>query len=223
MKSRELEIQFAGHRLLLDPSGALWWPDQRLLVVSDLHFEKSTFLARHGSFIAPYDTQDTLERLEALIAQYRPDALMLLGDSFHDRHAWLRLDPSLRARIEALHTSLTCHWIEGNHDAPMKDHPLGAFITAREIEGILFTHEYAACAQPQIIGHYHPKVRFSLRGKKVRGPCFVHTETLLIMPSFGSYTGGLDVHHEALRTITGDAAHYYLIQQNGVYPVSLLK
>ena len=60
MKSRELEILFGGQRLTLDPSGAIWWRDAQTLIVSDLHLEKSTFLAHHGSLIAPYDTQDTL-------------------------------------------------------------------------------------------------------------------------------------------------------------------
>lgn len=218
------EIALGGHRLLLDPSGALWWHDQRTLVVSDLHFEKSTYLASRGSLIAPYDTHDTLERLEKLIAHYQPAELILLGDSFHDRQAWLRLDGALRERIEAMHRSLErCSWIEGNHDAPMKDHPLGSFLATRELNGLLFMHEYEPIEQPRIIGHYHPKIRFSLRGKKVSGPCFVHAGNLLIMPSFGSYTGGLDVRHEALRAITGDDAQYYLIKGGGVYPLALLR
>ena len=60
------EIAFHGHRLHAMPSGALYWPAQALLCVSDLHFGKSERLARRaGSLLPPYETRDTLTRLDA--------------------------------------------------------------------------------------------------------------------------------------------------------------
>ena len=77
-------LQVAGAALLADPDGALYWPEEKLLVVADLHLEKGSSYARHGQMLPPYDTRDTLGRLEAEVAALAPRALVLLGDSFHD-------------------------------------------------------------------------------------------------------------------------------------------
>jgi len=63
MSSAEHRITFAGHSMVLNGHGVLYWPDQGLLVASDLHLEKGTFFAQRGSALPPYDTLDTLERL----------------------------------------------------------------------------------------------------------------------------------------------------------------
>jgi len=213
-----LDIQFGGHALVLDASAALYWPEERILVASDLHLEKATFLAQHGSFIAPYDTLDTLERLEARIHHYQPRELLLLGDSFHDRHAWARLDISLRERItQLIGTVERSRWIEGNHDVVLLEHGLPVFEAAHVRGGILFTHEYVQTSQPQIIGHYHPKAHVSVRGHKVRGRCFLRGSNLMVMPAFGSFTGGLDCTHPALTALFAEPAQPYLLHKNGVY------
>src|ERR1700679_266508 len=102
MPSPEVCIRFAGHDWLLDARRAVYWPAEETLIVSDLHLEKSTFLSHFGHFIPPYDSHDTLLRLEALIAHYRPKRLLLLGDSFHDRQAFRRLAEPTRLRLLAL-------------------------------------------------------------------------------------------------------------------------
>ena len=38
------------------PEGALWWDDEKLLIVADLHFEKGSSFARRGQLLPPYDT-----------------------------------------------------------------------------------------------------------------------------------------------------------------------
>lgn len=211
-------IRFAGQELVLDASGALWWPQQRMLVVSDLHLEKSTFLARHGSAVAPYDTLDTLERLEALLAQYGPKELLSLGDSFHDREAWMRLDAGLKERLQQLVAKVQhCRWIEGNHDVALAAHTL-RFEANHLREGLLFTHEPDAAAMPQVIGHFHPKAQLSVQGMKLRARCFVQTASQLVMPAFGSYTGGLDVRHAAFQALTqGAPMQLYLLHGETIY------
>ena len=60
-------LHMAGARLMLDPMGALFWPEMRLLVVSDLHLEKGSSFARRGMLLPPWDTHATLDRLAALL------------------------------------------------------------------------------------------------------------------------------------------------------------
>ena len=65
-------IHLAGERLMLDPTGALFWPEQRLLAVSDLHLEKGSSFARRGMLLPPWDTHATLDRLTLLLRRWRP-------------------------------------------------------------------------------------------------------------------------------------------------------
>ena len=78
------EVELAGSRLVVDPAGILWWPAERLLAVSDLHFEKASSFARYGALLPPFDTAATLARLREAIMRYRPRTVLALGDSFHD-------------------------------------------------------------------------------------------------------------------------------------------
>src|SRR6187431_1815340 len=80
-----------GVALAADCAGALYWPDQGLLVVADLHFEKGSSFARRGQLLPPYDTTETLARLTRVIAHYAPRVVIALGDSFHDGDGPARL------------------------------------------------------------------------------------------------------------------------------------
>src|ERR1700678_2849663 len=77
-------VQVAGTTLLADPDGALFWPDEKLLVVADLHLEKGSAFAKRGVLLPPYDTASTLMRLAGLLHRYAPRSVVALGDSFHD-------------------------------------------------------------------------------------------------------------------------------------------
>ena len=78
-------IVVAGVEAVCDPLGALYLPETRLLVVSDLHLEKGAAFARRGMMLPPYDTLATLTVLSAVIARYAPKIVVSLGDNFHDR------------------------------------------------------------------------------------------------------------------------------------------
>ena len=58
-------LRFAGEMFEPLPSGGLYWPARRTLLVADLHFEKMAIFARRGQMLPPYDTGLTLARLEA--------------------------------------------------------------------------------------------------------------------------------------------------------------
>ncbi|MGR3198263.1 MAG: ligase-associated DNA damage response endonuclease PdeM, partial [Paracoccus sp. (in: a-proteobacteria)] len=78
-------FDFGGQRLDARASGGLFWPARRWLVVSDLHLGKSERMARRGgALLPPYETEATLDRLEAEIAATDPDIVVSLGDGFDD-------------------------------------------------------------------------------------------------------------------------------------------
>src|SRR5437016_2167581 len=107
-------IDVAGVSFIADLSGALFWEDQSLLVVSDLHLEKGSSFAARGVLLPPYDTVATLGRLGVVIARHDPGMVIALGDSFHDRDAHQRLSDIDRGAITALQARRDWIWISGN-------------------------------------------------------------------------------------------------------------
>ena len=187
-------LQVNGQVLVPDLSGALWWPAKATLIVADLHFEKGSSFAARGQFLPPYDTAATLEKLEKVVEEFQPTALIALGDSFHDRAAAERVAPEDRARIRRLTAALDLLWIAGNHDPEPPADWGGHVATEAVVESLVFRHE-AEPGRPdgEISGHFHPKACVRVRNKRVSARCFVTDGRRLILPSFGAYTGGLDV------------------------------
>lgn len=187
------DIQLGDHTLSALPSGALWWEAERLLCVSDLHMGKAERIARlGGSMIPPYETGDTLARLDAAIAATRPKTVICLGDSFDDRAAVASMSEEERLWLARLQAGLLWVWIEGNHDPGPMD--LGGTTRAEVERGdIIFRHIASAERPkiPEISGHYHPKAHVQARGRRFSRPAFLSDGHRLILPAFGTYTGGL--------------------------------
>lgn len=193
-------VTVAGVTLAADLSGAVYWEEQRLLVVSDLHLEKGSSYAMRGVLLPPYDTIATLGRLGAVIARHDPKTVIALGDSFHDRDAHQRLSPANRAVLGALQTGRDWIWIAGNHDPALPSDLGGAVASEVAIGAITFRHEPTG-AIGEIAGHLHPKARVSARGRAVERRCFATDGVRAVMPSFGAYTGGLNIRDAAFARI----------------------
>ena len=95
-------LRFAGEMFEPLPSGGLYWPARRTLLVADLHFEKFSSYARRGQLLPPYDTAMTLQRLEADIARTGAAEVIALGDSFHRDEGVASLLDADRLRLAAL-------------------------------------------------------------------------------------------------------------------------
>jgi DNA ligase-associated metallophosphoesterase len=201
-------FSFAGETFLATASGALFWPAQDALLVADLHLEKASWFARLGQFLPPYDSSATLTALAVEVERSGASRLYCLGDSFHDRFGCDRLPASARALLSDFTDRLDWTWILGNHDPGFADRCGGTLAEEAEVAGIILRHEAVRDdPRPEMSGHFHPKLRLHLKGRQVSRRCFVVSPTKLILPAFGSLTGGLDVHHpEIIGHVGRDAA-----------------
>jgi DNA ligase-associated metallophosphoesterase len=215
-------IHLAGERLMLDPAGALFWPARKTLVVSDLHLEKGSAAATRGSLLPPWDTRVTLDRLAALIRHWRPERVVALGDSFHDRGGAGRLQPADQARLLAMTRAARFAWVLGNHD-PLPPEGMGGESLTEWHEGkLLFRHEgMVGAAAGEVCGHHHPKAHIPAKGAVVTRPCFVFDGNRLMLPALGAYTGGLDVRDPAIRNLFPRGGRVFLLGQQRLYSFAL--
>lgn len=152
--------------------------------------------ARLGQFLPPYDSLATLQALAAELDRTGVERLYCLGDSFHDRFGCDRLPASARDLLASLTARLDWVWIVGNHDVGFIDHCGGRIVEEVEVGGIILRHEAVEHdPRPEMSGHFHPKLRLSLKGRSVSRRCFVASRTKLILPAYGALTGGLDAGH----------------------------
>ena len=200
-------ISIAGVAVVADCGGALYWPEEGLLVVADLHLEKGSSFAHRGVFLPPYDTSATLARLGQLIARYAPRCVIALGDNFHDGDGAGRLQDSDRDHLRALQRGRDWIWITGNHDPDPVPGIGGYFPASLAVGALSFRHEPTAKAPDgEVAGHLHPVARVTQRGRTVSRRCFVTSGKQAVMPAFGAYAGGLNIRHSAFAELFGTLA-----------------
>lgn len=218
------QITFGGHDFILDVAGTLYWPSLKTLIFSDLHLEKGSYFAERHQLIPFYDTSDTLHRIEKLIQHYQPQRVICLGDNMHDGKAISRM----RAADMNLLNSISQQfpewiWIIGNHDKGHSTDSVLASIKFAEIltlENITFTHDFLPETSLQIAGHYHPKFSLMISANHISGKCFVVSADKIIMPAFGSFTGGMNVENIVFPKILGtDRFKCYLINDRNIWRV----
>lgn len=214
-------LAVAAVELHADIAGVVFWPEQGLLAVADLHLEKGSSFAERGVLLPPYDTAATLSRLGALIARYAPRAVVALGDSFHDGRGPARLADTDRATLKAMQKGRDWIWITGNHDPEPAGNIGGRFLDVLEVGALTFRHEPGGRDAGEVAGHLHPVARVARRGRAVSRRCFACDGVRLVMPSFGAYTGGLNVRDRAFAEVfptLGFTAHMLGVER--VYPVA---
>ena len=189
-----LRLGVRGVEVVMRCSGALWLAAERMLIVADLHLEKGSAYAARGQMLPPYDTRDTLARLETEVAKLTPDAVVLLGDTFHDRRSEDRLAADDAERLRALAMGRSLIWVVGNHDADGPRGLPGEVADELSLQHLILRHEPRAGLQPgEVAGHLHPCARVASTRGSVRRRCFVSDGDRLIVPAFGAYAGGLNI------------------------------
>ncbi len=185
-------------QIVFDVSGCVYLHSLKILVISDLHYGKSLSFFEEGNMIPPYDLDETIKNLNQVVLKYNPLKLVFLGDNFHDNHTLKNLSPVYLDKLNSLINNIETIWIEGNHDYNLKNKKKikGNFQNYYYVKNYEFVHiksEVNEFNNLQFSGHYHPKTTFKINGVNFQFKCFVLTKNFCILPSFGTYTGGLDI------------------------------
>jgi DNA ligase-associated metallophosphoesterase len=202
-------------------AGALYWEDERTLLVADLHLEKGAAFAALGMLLPPYDTRATLDRLTKVIDAVQPARVVALGDSFHRSDSAANLPRDDLATLLTLQRGREWFWICGNHDPHLPDSIGGTVCATLTISGVTLRHEPSpSLSSREVAGHLHPVARIARRGTVIRRRCFATDGNRLVMPAFGAYAGGLNVRHEAFEPLFHrHRLEAWMMGRANVYPV----
>ncbi len=193
-----LSINIASQTVWLLPHAALYWPDRKVLFVADVHLGKAASFRQQGQPVPQGTTTDTLNRLSAAIDATQARHLVVLGDFMHSA-AIKKSVPTLaaigawRARHSAMHLTL----IRGNHDQQAGDPDPGFAIEVVSEPWVLdpfdCRHEPPVGASDRfwLAGHVHPVFTLKSRaGDKIRLTGFALSQSGIVLPAFGAFTGG---------------------------------
>nr|WP_208979291.1 ligase-associated DNA damage response endonuclease PdeM [Pseudovibrio axinellae] len=220
------DLSLARELVGLHDSGALWWPDEKTLVVSDLHLEKAASIAkRKGLMLPPYDSAVTLEKLASLIDSFNPRRVICLGDSFHDIESSRNMPAAYLAMLTTMQLGREWIWITGNHDPEIAEHVWGERYDELSINSLSFRHEPKEGAERgEICGHLHPAAKVRRIGRTIRRACFATDGKRLVLPAFGALTGGLNVMDKAFSEVF-DARRFsvYMLGNGRLFPFTAAK
>ena len=212
---RALAVEVAGENLLLLPEKAVYWPAQEMLIIADIHFGKAASFRALGVPVPRGTTTENLNALDALVTAHGARQVAFLGDFLHARAAHASSTQQAMLAWRATRPELRLLLVRGNHDRHAGD-PAAAL----GIELVDEPHAigpFAFCHHPDLdtpgyalAGHVHPAWVLATRFDALRLPCFVVGRRRMILPSFGSFTGGHVVTREAGDAIyvsSGEAVH----------------
>jgi len=185
-----LEICIHENHFVLHPSGAVFWKEKDMLLISDVHLGKVSHFRRHGIALPQYAFTGNFDRLSAVADFFNASIICFLGDLFHSKlnQEWDVFADWVNARNENFLL------IIGNHDIlkPEKYASVGMAIASElKVGKFLFTHEpedrdgyFTFC------GHIHPGINLRGLGRQSMDlPCFFQSRNQMILPAFGEFTG----------------------------------
>jgi DNA ligase-associated metallophosphoesterase len=189
------EEYLLGQSMVLLPDRAIFWKDEKLLIVADPHFGKAQIFRDSGIPIPEGSTAEDLTRLSCLMDHFLPRKLLFLGDLIHGRIANPADFKRLIDQWRQHHMNVELLLSTGNHDLRCGDPPdqfRFDHVAAEIIIGsFIFTHKPRFDSSFYgIAGHLHPAVTISGKGRlKETLPCFCFGARASLLPAFGSFTG----------------------------------
>jgi len=185
-----LETTINNNTFVLHCSGAMYWVEKRMLLISDVHLGKISHFRKYGSALPGNAIFQNFIKLDNTVEYFNPESICFLGDLFHStlNNEWNLFTEWVER------TQLPTILVAGNHDiiGPHKYEELGITVVSEwTLDGFLLIHD------PQeredyytLSGHIHPSVLLAGKGRQfLKLPCFFRTPKQLILPAFGEFTG----------------------------------
>ena len=210
------EINFNNHKFQISKEGILFWFDKQIAIIADLHLEKGSSFGPSGQFLPPYDSEETLKKILNSIKDHKIKKIILLGDTFHDKNAFNRMPEKAFFLFNSLIKKYEVIFILGNHENKLKIDHIN-FLNEYVIDDIHFIHQALQKSIFQISGHFHPVATIKSSNKKITAKCLLHTKNHIILPSFGTYTGGLNINDPALKPFVSHKSYFYMLTKNSIY------
>nr|WP_294991896.1 ligase-associated DNA damage response endonuclease PdeM [uncultured Sediminibacterium sp.] len=178
----------------LSPERVLFWEEEKILIVADLHFGKTGHFRKSGIAVPQSVYQQDLQRLFHQISFFKPDKVLIVGDFFHSLQN-REMDFFLKWRNDL--QSLPFILVQGNHDILRKEWYQEAAIDLLDqyhSKSFLFIHDDADFDGTEDLfvfsGHLHPGCIIRGAGKQsLRFPCFYFTDRNCILPAFSHFSG----------------------------------
>lgn len=187
-----MKIQIQNQTIQLLPSGAALLEDGTL-VAADLHLGKATAFQAKGLAIPEGDSEVDLKRLREICKWNEASQLVINGDLFHSPAG---LTPHIEQLLETFinDMQIPVRLTLGNHERKIsRIPPYLSPVETMDQGGFHIVHDPADAPKgvPSLTAHWHPVVRIA-DGKRtsLRLPCFIVRKDMVILPSFGSFTGG---------------------------------
>ena len=209
-------INFNNHKFQISKEGILFWFDKKIAIIADLHLEKGSSFGPSGQFLPPYDSEETLKKILNTIKDHNIKKIILLGDTFHDKNAFNRMSKKVNILFRALIKKYEVIFILGNHESNFEIGQIN-FLNEYVIDDIHFIHEALQTSVFQISGHFHPVATVKSNIKKITAKCLLHTNNHIILPSFGQYTGGLNITNPVLKPFVNNESKIYMLTKKSIY------
>lgn len=171
-------------------SGVLFWQENSTLLISDVHLGKVSHFRKFGAAVPQNAVQKNFDLLDEAVAYFNPKTICFIGDLFHSslNKEWQLFEKWVSK------TKSEIVLVSGNHDiiSPLKYEDLNIKVVSEiKQNGFLLTHH------PEerdgffnFSGHIHPAVRLRGIGRQsIRLSCFFKSNSQMILPAFGEFTG----------------------------------
>ncbi len=172
---------------------AVYWPAERTLILSDVHFGKSATFWEFGIPV-PDDMESTLSRISTLTETHEVERILVLGDLIHSD---VGMTSAVIDAVRSWRDALDIDWevVPGNHD---RHYPevfdawrMTRLPATHQEHGMFFVHDPAdADSSFTWCGHLHPTWRFGRGPDAVRLPCLAVTDSRIFLPSFTEFSSG---------------------------------
>ena len=218
--AESLNVDFCGFGLEFSGAGAIYWEAEDTLFAADLHLGKAETLQAFGQAVPSGHSLADLKRLANLAEKCGARQVYILGDLIH-----------AKAGLTEKHIAEVGEWLAGsgleltlilgNHDhyagGVPKSWNINVLPEGSELNGLTLNHHPSESDVPRLCGHLHPVIQLGSKLDTMRLPCFVLEDKQLILPAFGSITGGAAVRPNPNREIYAAAGEGVIHVPNRVF------